>query len=126
VYAFDLSYDPRDPWFPVPGPASEVRWAVQVFTVDNVYGVDPDRATLHDQGEGLRLDVTGLSWAGQQRRAAGTLEVTVELDEGAIVWNIRATHAEVIKSVKLLWRGLPASALNAGWWQASSPEGARR
>jgi hypothetical protein len=35
VYVNDLSFDPRHPWFPVPGLAG-AEWAVEVFTTGNV------------------------------------------------------------------------------------------
>lgn len=101
----DLSFDPRDPYFPVRG--SHVRWAVQVFTAVNGYGLDP--ASGQPRGGGVRARCAQL---GQQRSAPGEVDVSVDLDGGAVVWSVRVRHEEPVKAVKLLLAGLPAD----GWW----------
>ncbi|BDP43714.1 hypothetical protein DAETH_36830 (plasmid) [Deinococcus aetherius] len=121
--AFDFSFDPRDPFFDVPG-LGGVRWGVQVFTTNNVYVLDPDRVELREDAGGLSLTCDGLAWAGLQRRVPGRVEVRVARDEAAFTWHVVAEHAEPIKSVKLLWRGLPEDLLAQGWWHASMPEDA--
>jgi hypothetical protein len=119
VFPYELSYDPRDPYVDLPGAPPGVRVAVTVFTVDNVYGLDPGRLAW----DGDRLVADGLSWAGQQRRSDGRVELAVEQVEGGVQVRVAAEHAEAIKSVKLLFRGLPEAALERGWWQMTSPEG---
>jgi len=116
----DFSFDPRDPYFPVLG---GIRFAVQVYTVDNVYVLDPGQARTEPTPDGLRLICDGLAWAGQQRPRPGRVEVDVAGEEGAVTWRIRAWHDEPIKSVKLLLRGLPEEARARGWWKPTSNAG---
>lgn len=40
---YDLSYDPKDPLFDIPK-FPGVRWGIQVFTLQNCYGLDPEKA----------------------------------------------------------------------------------
>jgi hypothetical protein len=101
----DLSFDPRDPRFPVPG--SEVSWAVQVFTSVNGYGLDRSAARRGDGGVRARC-----AQLGQQRPGPGEVDVSVDRDGGATVWSVRVEHEEPVKAVKLLLFGLPAD----GWW----------
>lgn len=119
MFPFDLSYDPRDPFVHLPVGPPGLRVGVTVFTTDNVYGIDPDRL----RWEGTRLVADGLSWAGQQRRSEGRVELAVEEVDGGVHLRVAAEHAEAIKSVKVLLRGLPEAALDVGWWQMTSPVG---
>lgn len=130
MYAFDLSFDPGDPFFAAPGPSAAMRWAVQIFTLENVYGIDPARTSYEVDGDRGTLRASGLSWAGQQRRCAGGVRVDVERTtesdhpgDETFTWRIEAGHDEPIKAVKLVLRDLPADALGVGWWQMTSPEG---
>lgn len=117
---YDLSFDPRDPLYDVPGMPG-VRWGVQVFTTKNLYQIDPSQVTVSE--DGLSLEAAGLSWAGQQQRSAGRVRVQLAQDNGATVWRIQAEHAEPIKVIKLMLWGLPASAFEQGWWQPTSTQG---
>lgn len=120
---YDLSFDPRDPLYDIPG-LPGARWGIQIFTVNNLYGLDPEKVTITAEGDGLRLVCEGLSWAGQQQRAAGRVEAQLtRAADGAWTWQIQAQHAEPLKVVKLMLWGLPDTALSQGWWQAASPVG---
>ncbi|MFR9729008.1 hypothetical protein ACL03H_07230 [Saccharopolyspora sp. MS10] len=109
----DLSFDPRDPHFPLPeGP---VRWALQIFTADNAYGLDP-ASTRYENGL-LRCD--RLALLGQQRTAEGSAEVEVHQRGDRTAWSITARHPEPVKAVKLLLTGLPEEP----WWAANTGRG---
>lgn len=116
---YDLSYDPRDPYFDLPG-LPGAQWSVQIFTTRNLYGLDPAQIRLTEDGQSLHLVCDGLSWGGQQQRAHGRVEVYLTRQDGAWNWRISARHTEPLKVVKLLLRGLPEKALAAGWWQPTS------
>lgn len=116
----DLSYDPRDPLYDVPG-LPGVRWGVQIFTAKNLYQLDPAKVTT--SADGMTLDATGLRWAGQQKHSAGRVRVEISRDNGAYVWRIEAEHEEPLKVIKLLLWGLPESAFGQGWWQPTSTAG---
>ena len=114
----ELSFDPRDPYLPLDG-GDGIRWAVQVFTTANGYGLDgvdrEDRPGRHR---------FGFARLGQQRRVkAGEAMVSVDRDGGAWTFRIEVTHAEPVKSVKLVLRGLPAEELAGGWWSPTTPRG---
>lgn len=113
----DLSFDPQDPYFPVPG-ASRVRWAVQVFTTTNGYGIDASSARP-DVRDANRVHLHSERYAsfGQQRTfAAGEVDVRVTRSGDALEWSITARHDEPIKSIKLLLVGLDPAVWRAGWW----------
>jgi hypothetical protein len=112
MYVNNLSFDPAHPWFEVPGqPGTE--WALEVFTTENVYGLDPDR-TAFKEG---RLAAGGMQLLGGQRRVPGTVDVDVRLDErGVVCWAVAVNMTDVVKSAKLLLRNLPAGQTEAGWW----------
>ncbi|GAA4611619.1 hypothetical protein [Saccharopolyspora hordei] len=115
----DLSFDPRDPYFPVPG-APGVEWALQVFTTTNGYGLTSARLSE----DGRRLHADRYARLGQQVPVeAGSVDVEISDDGGALQWSIAARHTEPIKSVKLLLRGLPAEQLRAGWWAPNTARG---
>jgi hypothetical protein len=119
---YDLSFDPRDPLYDVPG-LPGVRWGMQIFTTRNLYGLDPQKVQVTANDNNMRLVCEGLSWAGQQQRCAGRVEALITRDGAAWVWRVQAQHTEPLKVVKLTLWGLPDAALSQGWWQAVSPEG---
>lgn len=96
------SFDTRDPLFSF-GPW---QLSFQVITLENTYGLAPERTTLTREDGGWRLVCEGLSWAGQQRRAPGRLEATVRPDGAGIRLSIRADASSTIRCVKVLVRGL--------------------
>ncbi|KAA5835996.1 hypothetical protein F1721_06505 [Saccharopolyspora hirsuta] len=117
----DLSFDPRDPYFPAPG-ATGVEWALQVFTTTNGYGLDSAGVRLSDDRTHLHAD--RYAWLGQQLPVdAGSVDVAVTSSGGVLEWSIAVRHEEPIKSVKLLLRGLPAEQLRAGWWAPNTGRG---
>lgn len=108
----DASFDPRDPYFAVPG--SGVRWAVQVFTSVNGYGLDPASTWADADGS---VHCSRYALLGQQRTAgAGEVDVEIGRDREVLVWSIRVRHTEPVKAVKLLLQGLPPESLRGGWW----------
>lgn len=124
MYVCDLSFDPRDPMYDVPG-VSGVTWGAQVFTVGNGYGVEGSSASYAATETSGRLQAPHLTIFGQQHAAPGSVEVSVQSEEtNTVSWRIRARCAEPIKSIKLLLRGLPMRFTAEGWWQATDSPGA--
>jgi hypothetical protein len=115
----DFSFDPRDPYFPLPW--EDARWALQVFTPQNVYVADPDAVDVAAGPSATTYRLGRLALAGRQRGAAGSAEVRVRHGAGGLVtWHISAAHPEGVKAVKLLLRGAPARALATECWSAAS------
>lgn len=111
----DLSFDPRDPYFPVPG-GTGPHWAVQVFTTVNGYGVDARDARLRE-GDRVHMHCGRYALLGQQRTFdRGEIDVEVSRVDGVLAWSITVRHDEPVKAVKLLLKGLPPDALRSGWW----------
>lgn len=119
MYVMDLSFNPRHPWFRVPSiPGAE--WALEIFTADNLYGLDAGRTQYCD---GL-LTSTGLQWPGGQRRFDGAVSARTSLgDDGCVTWSVTATLAKPVKGIKLLLRGLPVSPTESGIWTPTMPAG---
>jgi hypothetical protein len=122
----DLSFDPADPYFPLPG-NEHIHWALQIFTTVNGYGLDARRSEQREIADGMVRTTHGIARLGQQA-SAGPAEVAVAITQrdGGWAFAISATLDEPIKSVKLVLRGLPGESLNAGWWSPTSPRGDAR
>jgi hypothetical protein len=115
MYINDLSFDPAHAWFPVSG-VPKARWAIEVFTTENAYTIDPSTAAIDDHG----LRATGLMQLGGQRTAPGSVRVASESDRaGRVSWRIEAETPEIIKGAKLLLRDLPGT--DGGWWTPTTP-----
>ncbi|MGQ9848686.1 MAG: DUF6259 domain-containing protein [Aggregatilineaceae bacterium] len=98
------SFDPRDPVFEVSG----WRLSFQIVTLENLYGLDPAALTVTDDGLVWHLRCGQLSWAGQQQRAAGSLEVRVlRGPDRRLHLSVTASAPHKIRAVKVLVRGLP-------------------
>jgi hypothetical protein len=117
AFPADLSYDPRRPRFPLPG-LPGATFAVEVFTTANVHGLDPARTVVTERA----VTADGLTWAGGQQRAEGTVQVRTEPLPGGVALTVDARHPERLKALKLVFHDLPSGA-GVGWWQATSPPG---
>jgi hypothetical protein len=103
-----FSFDSRDPVFTL----GSWRVSFQVITLENIYGLDPDRTAVQENGAHWRLSCSRLSWAGQQQFAPGSVQVDVERGPGSrLRLTIEAETAHKIRAVKILIRGLPRIAL---------------
>lgn len=99
-YSFDL----RDPIFDFDG------WKVsfQIVTLENIYGLDPEQTRLEETLDGWWLRCERLSWAGQQQRAPGQVEVFARRrDQDRLAFVVIAHAPEKIRCVKIVLRDLP-------------------
>jgi hypothetical protein len=115
----DLSFDPCDPYHSLSW-NDDARWALQVFTPQNVYVVDPDGARVESRADGTTYRFDALALAGRQRPAPGGATVDVSMQGDLITWNVSATHPECVKAIKLLLRGAPARAFARECWSAAT------
>ncbi|UCE84812.1 MAG: hypothetical protein JSU66_10665 [Deltaproteobacteria bacterium] len=105
------SFDLADPTFRAFGHC----FSVQITTLENLYGLDPERIERRETANALRLRAGGLSWAGQQQRAAGEVELVLRReDTGAVRASVRARAPEPIRCSKLLLRDLDPALATIG------------
>jgi hypothetical protein len=108
------SFDLGDPLFDAHG----LRVSLQIVTLENLYGLDPARASARREGDDFAVRAAGLACAGQQLEAEGKATLHLrEVAPGRLRVAIRARAPEPIRCVKLLLRDLAAPlrvALEAG------------
>ncbi|CAL99620.1 hypothetical protein A8924_0666 [Saccharopolyspora erythraea NRRL 2338] len=118
----DLSFDPKDPYFPAPGTYG-VEWGVQVFTEDNGYAIHAGCAYVHETDR-VTVHSDRFALFGQQTTVdAGVVDAEVVNRDGVLEWSIKVRHTEAVKAVKLMLRGLPPEQLRAGWWTPNTGRG---
>jgi len=105
------SFDLGDPVFECFG----LRVSAQLVTIENLYGVDPDRVRIERAERRVRVVAGGLRCAGGQQSAAGSLELDVEDAGGDCVrLRVRASAPAKLRCAKVLLRDLdPALAVSA-------------
>ncbi len=100
------SFDLRDPTFEIFG----CTFSAQITTLENLYGLDPDRTKVVEGEDGVVVRAEGLAWAGQQERAEGEVEIRLWRDDcGDVRARISARANAPIRCVKLLLRRLAQS-----------------
>lgn len=102
----DLSFSLNYPVFAY----QDWRFRIQVYTFENVYGIDPDRLAAESDDNRLSIRGRGLTWANGQEKAAGgvCVEAVSARNKQAAVFSIGAEHTVKMRSVKLRLEGLPA------------------
>jgi hypothetical protein len=97
------SFDLRDPVFEAFG----LCFSVHLVTLENLYGLDPERTQVERSGDAVHLAAAGLCWAGQQQRSPGRVEVRLRSDaDGRVRVELSASAPERIRCAKLLLRDL--------------------
>ncbi len=104
-----LSYDPRHPVYTIFG----TEFSVEIFTHENVYGVDPERSELKVEGERAILTARGLTWAGGTEKSEGGAMLMVERDEKGLKFKVDAAHREKLRAVKVIVRGLKGTTVTS-------------
>lgn len=98
------SFDARDPIIEIDG----WKLSFQVITLENTYGIDPDRMTVEAHDGRWRLHCQGLCWAGGQAQARGSLSADISAEgNGNLRLHIETSAPEPITTLKLLIRDLP-------------------
>ncbi len=85
-----------------------------VFTFENAYALDPDGMSLQRSDDALVLTARGLTWAGGQVKAPGTVVATFRRNGELIEWDTRAEMNQPIKTVTTVIRGIPRGAVGFG------------
>jgi hypothetical protein len=99
------SFDLRDPVFDAFG----FRLSLQIVTLENVLGLDPEQTSARREGRSFVVRAAGLTWAGGCERERGAVIVRVVREGPAGVRvRIKARTRAPIRCVKLLVRDLAA------------------
>lgn len=113
----------------------------RIHTFENVYGIDPTRTTVDTSADGTtRIRAAGLSWAGGQKAADGSLTVTIAPTSRGVEVRMTGVHADGIRSLGVTLHDLPVGDITGvrehlldipatgrilgypnGWFDLSSP-----
>ena len=101
---YTIGYDFGDTWAEL----KPLRFSVRLFTEQNVYAPDPDRTAVYVSDREVRLEATGLAWAGLQEKAEGYLKLrAVRTGEHRFAVSAEGGHArEICKAVLLQVDGI--------------------
>lgn len=99
----DLSFDFNDPTWEFNG----LRFAVQVFTFENVYGLHAAACEIAEEQGRFVVICRELTWAGGQETIAGGVSISAIAREGATTFDIEAHCEKKIRCVKLVLKGQP-------------------
>ena len=72
----------------------QLQFAVRLFTENNVYAPDPNKVTVSKETNLVSLKADGLSWAGNQEKADGKIEVEITVEkDGRYVVHAKGSHS---------------------------------
>ena len=108
-----LSYDPKNPVFSIFGQ----EFSLEVFTMENVFGLDPDRTEVKIEGDKALVTARGLTWAGGQQKCDGGAMLLVEKTEDGLRFKVEAAHQEKLRSVKVILPGRKGEAVTSDYAQ---------
>ncbi len=104
-----FSFDPNNPVFRI----QDWALSLQIITLENVYGLDPDGIHRTEHEDSASLSCIGLRWGGGQQPAPGSLHLTARFEPEGLRVQIKAQAPEPIRAVKILIRHLaPVTALD--------------
>lgn len=104
----NLSYDSKNPVFCFNG----FYFSIQVFTHENCYEIDKGAVSTDGTNENFHLECAGLTWAGGQEKAAGSVKLNAEKTSKGAIFHLQAEHGtENIRCVKLAFKGMDTGEL---------------
>ena len=114
-----FGFDFGDPYYSFEG----LEFAFRVCTLENVYGIDPGRATVTNREEGLRIKAKSLQFAGGQRYCPGEIVADIRKDEDTLKFSVKTRHREIVKGVTILIKGLatPVDEEKIAMWPTPDP-----
>lgn len=93
----DLSFDAHDPLFHF----NALSFSVQVFTFENVYGLDKEACTIAEDGDTYIVSCERLTWAGGQETRDGSVRLRAVASGQRTTFAVEARCATTIRCVKL-------------------------
>lgn len=113
----NLSFDFKNPLFDFNG----LRFGVQIFTFENVYGLDPDRTFVTGNIQKGCVVAEGLTWAGGQEKAPGNVTIEMKAHNDRTTFKIEASCLKTIRCVKLFLTNVATGPI-ANFREAASVE----
>lgn len=107
-----LSYDSNNPVYRV----FDTDFSLEIFTYENVYGIDPDRTELKTEGDRAMVTARGLTWAGGREKfegGGGGAMLLIEKTESGLRFKVEAAHKEKIRAVKVTIHGLKGESVTS-------------
>ncbi|MCJ7842143.1 DUF6259 domain-containing protein [Lederbergia sp. NSJ-179] len=101
---YTIGYDFKDSFVSLDG----LSFSLRLFTEVNAYAPDPEKVTIEDTENGVRLHASGLAWAGGQKNCDGEVEMTITrgVDGRYIVRGSGKHPKEICKSILLQVYGI--------------------
>jgi len=109
VLMYTIGYDFNDTIIQL----KNLQFSVRLFTEQNVYAPDPDQVIIKENEHSVSLATTGLSWAGNQRKAEGNINLKVTFEDDRFVVSGSGKHKnEVCKSILVQVYGINITNIN--------------
>jgi hypothetical protein len=94
--------------FPEPSVAFEnLQFSFRIYTFENTYAPDTSLMTAEPAADGIYVRCKGFVWAGDQQKAAGTLEAHITRNGSFVECRATAEMGQPIKSIAAIVRGVP-------------------
>ena len=93
----DLSFDAHDLLFHF----NALSFSVQVFTFENVYGLDKEACTIAEDGDAYTVSCQRLTWAGGQETRDGSVQLRAVASGQKTTFSVEARCDKTIRCVKL-------------------------
>jgi hypothetical protein len=103
----ELSYDFGDVLFDF----NELKFGIQVFTFENVYGLEKSKCRVESGTESFSANCGSLTWAGGQETVDGNVCINACIRDGKTIIKVDAKAPKNIRSVKLLLKNMPYGAV---------------
>jgi hypothetical protein len=95
-----FSFDPNNPVFRI----QDWALSLQIITLENVYGLDPDGIHRTEHEDSASLSCIGLRWGGGQQPAPGSLHLTARIEPEGLRVQIKAAQIRAVKILIGIWR----------------------
>jgi hypothetical protein len=103
--------------FDFPEPSVEFdgfRFGFIVFTDENAYALDPAKMMATATADAMTITCSGLTWAGGQEEASGSLTARFRKAGDNIEWNAAVEMPRPVKTVTTIIRGVPRGIVGFG------------
>jgi hypothetical protein len=115
---FKFSFD-----FPEPSVAFEnLQFSFRIYTFENTYAPDTSLMTVESAADGLRIRGKGFVWAGDQQKAAGSLDARIARNGSFVECQATAEMSRPIKSIAAILRGVPRGKISVAGGEFFDPK----